>query len=202
MSYKIHKQYRFPEYNYSQVGMYFITICTQERIKYFGNVVNEKMQLNRIGKIANQFWLKIPEHFKDVILDEYIIMPNHVHGIISIDRDILIEHDEHDGRRRVGTGHCPVQINGKINRTGQCPVPTDEHSTFGHVLPQSISTIIGSFKSICTKTINKKYPNLKFGWQTRFYDNIIRNETALNNIRNYIQNNPSKWKMDRNNKNF
>jgi len=248
MRYKIHKQYRLPEYDYSQGGMYFITICTQNRIKYFGDVINEKMELNNIGITANKFWLEIPKHFQNIILDEYIIMPDHVHGIIFIDKDIPAknecrecdEYDEHDEHRcdvdvgggvgvDVGTGHCPVPvpvpINEKINeifgigqcrgttlsgttgttRTGQCPVPTNttntnEYSTFGHVLPQSISTIIGSFKSICTKTINQKYPNLKFGWQTRFYDRIIRDETALNNIRNYIYNNPFKWELDRNNK--
>ncbi len=221
MRYKIHKQYRLPEYDYSQGGMYFITICTKGKIKYFGNIINEKMILNNIGAIVNKFWLEIPQHFKDIFLDEYIIMPDHLHGIIFIDKDIpaKINNDVNP----VGTGQCPVptrQYPPSGTGTGQCPVPTRqyppsgtgqcpvptrqyppsrEYSTFGHVLPQSISTIIGSFKSICTKTINKKYPNLGFEWQTRFYDRVIHTERSLNNTRNYIYNNPLRFTLDHDN---
>jgi len=98
------------------------------------------------------------------------------------------------GRCRVGTGQCRVG-------TGQCPVPTDKNkgSTFGHVTPKSISTIIGSFKSITTKIMNLKFYETGFTWQARFHDRIIRNDDELNRIRQYIMDNPEKWELDRNN---
>lgn len=160
---------RHPEWDYASDGEYFVTICTKNRIYHFGDVINEKMILNDIGKIACQFWLEIPKHFSNVILDEWIVMPNHLHGIIVICNEI----DEIDG----------------------------EYPQMSKISPKpgSLSVIIGSFKSICKKTINKKYPDINFAWQSRFYDRIIRDEQELYNIHNYIRNNPIKWDQDRNN---
>lgn len=78
------KSTRHPEWDYNDDGMYYVIICTDNKICYFGNIINEEMKLNNIGEIVNKFWLEIPEHFKNVELDEYIIMPNHIHGIIII----------------------------------------------------------------------------------------------------------------------
>lgn len=146
------KSPRLKRYNYSRNGIYFITICTKNRVNNFGEIKNGKMQLSEIGKIAHHYWIKIPNHFPFVVCDEFIVMPNHIHGILIINN--------------VGTG--------------QCPVPTKT----------TISSIIGSFKSICTKTINKSQNNIYFAWQLRFYDHIIRNEHELKQIRKYILNNP------------
>jgi putative transposase len=206
MPYKLQKQYRYKDYDYSQDGLYFVTICTHNKELFFGNVVGKYfnnyiddavVELSEIGKIANKFWLEIPKHFGNVILDEYIIMPNHVHGIIQIN-------NENDN---VGTGHCPVPVRGQCafpvpSGTGQCPVPTpmmERRSKFGAVTPNSISTIIGSYKSIVTKIVNRQIHLSGFAWQTRFHDRIIRDECALNNIRQHIINNPFKWLLDRNN---
>ena len=183
MSYKLQKQYRYKKYNYAQDGLYFITICSKNREMFFGNIVGGKMQLSEIGKIAKKFWLEIPNHFLFVKLDEFTIMPNHIHGIIQIDNQIT-----------VGTGHCPVPTDTDTNK--------NNGSTFGHVTAKSISTIIGSFKSITTKTINLKFHQTGFGWQPRFHDRIIRDNNELNRIRQYIINNPEKWETDRNNKAF
>jgi len=182
MPYKIKKQYRHPEQDYSDDGFYFITICTKNRVELFGDIVGAEMVLSEDGKIAEKFWLNIPGHFSFVKLEEFIIMPNHIHGLINI----------------VGTGHCPVPASDLNERTGQCPVPT-RRSRFGHVTPKSISTIIGSFKSIVTKTINQKYQTNNIIWQPRFHDRIIRKEDELNKIRQYIIDNPLKWGLDRNN---
>ena len=84
MKYKQKKQYRLSAYDYSQEGGYFVTICTKDKQIYFGDVVDGCMKLSRIGEIAKQFWLQIPIHFKSVVLDEFVIMPNHIHGIILI----------------------------------------------------------------------------------------------------------------------
>jgi len=75
---------RLQHYNYSQEGMYFVTICTHEKICHFGAISNEQMHLNALGKIVEAYWKEIPEHFEHVDIDEFVIMPNHVHGILSI----------------------------------------------------------------------------------------------------------------------
>ena len=84
---KQRKRNRLKYYDYSQVGWYFVTVCTQNRYHHFGKIKNEKMILNEIGKIAEKYWIEIPKHFPNIELDEYIIMPNHIHGIIIIDPD-------------------------------------------------------------------------------------------------------------------
>lgn len=185
MEYKQCKQYRHKDFDYSQSGFYFITICTKNHQSFFGDVNKSgveynpiyKMKLSYIGKIAEKFWFQIPKHFSFVNLDEFVIMPNHIHGIVEIDKSV-------DGGMGVGTG--------------QCPVPTDGRggSRFGHVTPKSISTIIGSFKSIVTKTVNQKYPQNIFAWQPRFHDRIIRNEKELEKIRKYVCENIAKWHLD------
>jgi REP element-mobilizing transposase RayT len=209
--YKTYKQYRHKDCNYSEGGFYFITICTKNRVELFGNIVGDKMVLSEDGKIAEKFWLEIPNHFLFVKLDQFVIMPNHIHGIINIiDNDVGTGHCPVQTMRNgqtteqmgTKTGHCPVQVEGTIMdyaRTGQCPVPTVMVSKFGHVMPGSISTIIGSFKSIVTKTINQKYQSNNIIWQSRFHDRIIRTEKELNAIRQYVIDNPLKWYLDRNN---
>ncbi|MFC1622518.1 transposase [Patescibacteria group bacterium] len=195
MPYKIKKSYRKQGYDYSLNGYYFITICTKGRKHCFGKVEKGKMILSLLGKIAVNFWIDIPKHFKHIRLGEFIIMPNHVHGIIILEDSIQSMFNDYV----VETGHRTVRQNYKSSRTGQCPVPTEYKSEFGHVKSNSISTIIGSFKSICTKIIHQKYPQTNFAWQPRFHDRIIRDEEELYNIQNYIYYNPDNWYRDRNN---
>jgi len=175
-NYKDKKQYRYRGYDYSQDGFYFVTVCTRGKKNFFGDIKKAKMKLSDIGLIADKFWQEIPIHFSFCVLHEYIIMPNHIHGIIQID----------NGDKKVGTGHCPV--------------PTGKNvSKFGKVVSGSLSIIIGSYKSVVTKNVNIEKPNFDFAWQTRFYDRIIRNEQELNNIRQYIFDNPLKWNLEKNN---
>ncbi len=175
--YKDKKQYRYKNYDYSNNGFYFVTICTKNRGMFFGEIKNGKMKLSNTGIIAEKFWQQIHNHFSFVNLHEFVIMPNHIHGIIEINNDL------------VGTGHCPVQNNA---------------SKFSAVSPKSLSTIIGSYKSIVTKTINLKNRAVPcsygdFGWQPRFHDRIIRDEKELDGASQYIINNPSKWEIEKNN---
>jgi REP element-mobilizing transposase RayT len=169
-------KYRIPSarlinWDYSSNGFYFITINSKYAKHYFGKIINKKMELNEIGKIAEKYWWEIPNHFKNVKLDEFIIMPNHIHGIISICRD--------DGNAS--------SLNQLVIQKGDKAVPCLCDKKV------SISSIIGSYKSICTREINKFYPEIYFKWHSRFYDRIIRNEKELNNVRNYIIKNPSKY---------
>ncbi|PIR93481.1 transposase [Candidatus Falkowbacteria bacterium CG10_big_fil_rev_8_21_14_0_10_43_10] len=198
---------RHPGWNYADDGMYFITICTNKRREYFGQVVSEKMYLNNIGQIVVNEWLKTPKIRKNVMLDEWIIMPNHFHGILFICNDnvetprwgVSIKCDVVD---TVKTPRCGVSGRYGIthNYTAETPhrgVSTKRGGYNPKWQANSLGSIINQFKSVCTKRIRKISPN--FTWQPRFYDHIIRNEYSLQNIRNYIYNNPLKWEIDRNN---
>ncbi len=162
---------RIPGYDYTSEGWYFVTICLQDKRCLFGNVRGNKMILNNIGLIVEMEWKRTAQLRQNIILDEYIIMPNHIHGIIVLN-------NKHDGR---GTMHR---------------APTMEQ--FGKPVPGSIPTIIRSFKSAVTKNINKirNTPEVPV-WQRNYYEHIIRDENDLNRIRTYIHDNPLKWTEDK-----
>ena len=166
---------RLPNYDYSINGYYFVTICTHQKFCYFGNIVDAQMQFSQVGRIALKNWQDMPNHFDGVYLDEYVIMPNHVHGIIIIDKP----------RRDVA---CYVStINDDVNKTMSNLSPK----------PGTLSAIVRSYKSSVTHWCRKNDDDI-FYWQPRFYDRIIRNERELNNVRQYIINNPAKWTEDEN----
>ena len=166
---------RLKGYNYSSAGAYFITICTKNKECFFGDVVNKKMEYSKIGEMANRFWLEIKNLHNFIVLDEWIVMPNHVHGILFIKND-----DSNSTHPVVETYHWHV-------------------STFGKMTKRSISIIINHYKGILKKWCNKNGHG-NFNWQPRFHDRIIRDELELNNERQYILNNPANWEKDRNNK--
>ena len=179
---------RFSDYDYNLPGYYFITICTQNKLEYFGQVENQKMILNQYGKIAGKFWADIPKHYQNVAINEFIIMPNHIHGIIEIKNNNVI------GAINVGTGHCPVQGAGLNNRTGHCPVPTRANEkNYG-----LISKIINSYKNVVIKQIRQQFNDYEFQWQRSFYDHVILDDEGLYNIREYIINNPIVYKINKN----
>ena len=143
---------------------------------YFGKVIEDKVILTNIGKIVNNEWLRTKEIRENILLDEYIVMPNHFHGILMIlnDDKIIVETS-----RRVVL---------KQNKTSHRDVSTLKSGSLG--------AVIGQFKSVCTKHIrNLGFQNFK--WQSRFHDHIIRDEKELFNIRQYILNNPIKWTFDK-----
>ncbi|MBD2480494.1 transposase [Planktothrix sp. FACHB-1365] len=169
---------RLPYYNYAASGWYFVTICTKDKLWFFGDIVSSNIKFSAMGEIANKFWSDIPNHFQDVYLDAYIIMPNHVHGIIVIERS----HNEEHGETRHGTS-----LQG-----------TDESNKFAPLKRGSLQAIINAYKSSVTRWCRKNgYDN--FAWQPRFYDHIIRDEQALVKIQEYIVNNPAKWDEDQDN---
>ncbi|MGR3302436.1 MAG: transposase [Candidatus Scalindua sp.] len=168
---KVHKRksIRLKGYDYSQQGMYFVTVCTNNHHFLFGPIAEERMILNNAGRFANKCWLEIPEHFPHVVLDEFIIMPNHIHGIIIIN-DINVG----------ANNYSPLQIN-------QFRSPS-----------KTIGSMIRGFKIGVTKWFRKN-TNVYNVWQRNYYEHIIRNERKLNKIREYIINNPLKWLLDREN---
>lgn len=175
------KSIRLKNYNYAANGYYFVTICTHKKQCFFGNVVNSEMQLSTVGKIAQQYWSEIPQHSKHTYVDEFIIMPNHVHGIIIIDNPKNPCRDVPWNIPAIDDGEC------------------DLSETMSQLSPKSgtLSVIVRSYKSSVTRWCRQNGDDI-FQWQSRFYENIIRNEKSLNNIRRYIINNPAKWTEDRN----
>jgi putative transposase len=171
-------------WDYGKNGAYFITICTAHRDKYFGEIG----QTTEIGKMAHQFWMEIPSHFPFVGLDEFVIMPNHVHGIIMINHNTGMNHVE--------TLHATSLPSPSPSPSPESD-PISENKSLAHISPKtgSLSTVIRSFKSAVTKWCNEN--QYKFGWQTRFHDHIIRTDAELDRIREYIIDNPKNWINDK-----
>ncbi len=165
---KNRKSIRLKNYNYSQPGMYYVTICVNNRKYLFGDIYNEKMILNKYGRIIQKEWCKTEKIRKNIELDEFIIMPNHIHGIINIVR-----------------AHCNVPVHNHVEK-------------FGCSTPNSIPTIVKLFKSTTTKQINqlRNMPKQPI-WQRNYYEHTIRTEFNLNRIRHYILDNPGNWKNDK-----
>ena len=172
---------RLKDYDYSQDGYYYVTICTKNFVKYFGRIKNGKMELSKIGEIVERCWNKIPQHFDNVTLDEMVVMPDHVHGIIMIDGDNGQLHN--------------ASCRGLINQT-----PTTKWIL--QINPQMVlGKIIRSFKAMSCRLIRVNGLN-EFQWQRNYYEHVIRNENELYIKRKYIINNPLKWHLDKNNRKF
>jgi putative transposase len=186
--------FRLKNWDYNSNGWYFITICTQDRWNWFGQTQKHRMNLSKIGEIIKKYWQDIPKHFEGIQLDEWIIMPNHIHGIIKIDRDQQTDLNNNDEIRRFVAMQRTYNIRNQTKKSESI-----QRIIMSKISPKkgSISTIIRSFKSICSKEIHKF--EAEFAWQRRFHDRVIRNEQELFRIRHYIRSNPSKWYRDRNN---
>ena len=179
---------RLQSWDYGNNGSYFITICTKNREHFFGEILNEEMHLNEIGKIADKYWKEIPIHFPFIELGNYVVMPNHVHGILII-------------KNRIDQPSC---IDKASCRDKACLVSTttthESNKTNGQMRCQNqgkktISSVTGSFKSVVTK--NAHLINSDFAWQPRFHDHLIRDAESFERIQIYIKNNPKNWKEDK-----
>lgn len=167
---------RLAYWDYSNPGRYHITLNAKDHLEYFGMVKNGEMVLNELGIITDNFWKEIPMYFKNIELDHYIVMPNHIHGIIII--------NEHGGRDAINCVSTQIQIGGITGLKNP------------QLNPNSISNVIRHYKARCSFEIRKLNPN--FSWQSRFYDRIIRNEKELYNVRKYIERNPERWGFKKN----
>ena len=167
----------------------FITICTHDREEFFGKIKNKRMKLNEMGKIVDVEWKQTEKIRTNVKLDAWMIMPNHLHGILVIENEMF--RDVETPRRGVSTG------------MGNNHVCTKKQIRNPHHKPEwkpnSVGSIINQFKSVCTKRIHKIHPALSRVWQPRFHDRVIRDEKELDRIRKYIWLNPERWENDRNN---
>jgi REP element-mobilizing transposase RayT len=185
------KSLRLRSYDYSGTGMYFVIVCTHDRKCLFGDVIEGQMRLNDAGRMIDQGWNRLPERFHNVELDQFVVMPNHIHGIIAIlSTDV--------GAPLVGARHSDRDDSGSAGivsspapglRAGTRPAPT-------------LGRIVGAFKSVTTLEYIRgvrvdQWP--AFGqklWQRDYYERIIRNEKELLEIRKYILENPKRWQED------
>lgn len=174
---RVRKSPRLPGYDYAQDGAYFITICAHERRHLFGKVHDDAMCLSQGGEIATEEWYRTGEKRPYVMLDAFVVMPNHVHGIVIINH---LPGDRHH-KGFVGT-----------QRAASSDKPTPPHVT-----PESLSAIVRAYKSACTRRIRRSLGDPEMiVWQSRYHDHIIRDEAGLNAIRLYIQTNPARWAED------
>ena len=194
---------RLTGWDYAAPGWYFVTVCTRGRACFFGRVAERRMHLSRIGEIAHQYWEDIPNHSANAGLDAFVIMPNHVHGIVRINAP-----DANDVRNDVGgdvrdnVGRdvaCNVSTTARIPTTEHDPIPGHDFTTGdgsgGVTVPPgrgSLGAIVRSYKAAVTRSCHANgYAD--FAWQPRFYDRIVRDERALRNVRRYILENPARW---------
>ena len=185
---------RLRDYDYSQAGLYFITICTRNRLCLFGRIINEKMVLNDAGNAVNQCWHDIPAHYPDIQLHEFIIMPNHIHGIVGAEYFPPKPHHP-----RVVGQSCVVGQSPHVDHRAEDIPPLHHHHH--HRVP--LGNIVRGFKIGVTKWFqqNMAYPVGKSIWLRNYWERIIRNEQEHAKIAEYINNNPAKWDQDKLNDN-
>lgn len=160
------KNIRLSYYGYTTPGAYLVTICSHNRKCIFGKIEEGKVQLNEIGNMVKTCWQEIPKHFKEVRLDEYVVMPNHLHGILII-----------------------------LDETGEaCLAPTSEPAKSKK---KTLGAVVGSFKSSVTRRVRiSGFIRGKAIWQRGYYEHVVRNIVDLEDIREYIANNPARWSND------
>jgi REP element-mobilizing transposase RayT len=208
---------RLPGWDYGWNAPYFVTICTKDRECFFGEIVNGEMNLSKTGVIADLMWYEIKNHAKGVELGEFIVMPNHVHGIITLNGDSGVQNDHPDST--VETTHAlslpqidqpgpndirgdshPVETTPALSlQSKQSPIvesqKTPAQQRFQNQGKNTLSSIVGGYKAAVTKHANRL--KLDFAWQPRFYDHIIRDEQSFRTISNNILNNPQSWAQDK-----
>ena len=198
---------RLQGYDYASAGMYFITTCTHQRECLFGEVVNGEMGLNALGQLVDAYWQRLPLHFPNLQLDAFIVMPNHIHGILVLTdgRGAALGNNEEPFTENIcpnATPHSDAlskpgvafgqmgSVNAKDGLPNAAPLPP-------RLVSGSVGAIVLNFKSITTRTLNriKRSPGLSL-WQRNYYEHIIRDDESLQTIRQYVQQNPLSWQQD------
>lgn len=175
---------RLQGYDYTQPGAYFITICVHNRENLLGEIVGEEMRLNDLGDIAKMIWNELLNRYANITLDEFVIMPNHIHGIVEIQAvGAVHEPPLHEPPLSESAGSEPRDFNDPLTRR-----------------QMTIPKIVGYFKMNSAKRANqiRSTEGAPF-WQRNYYEHIIRNDRELHAIRAYIRRNPLQWALDRDN---
>jgi len=169
---------RLKGYDYSSTGGYFVTLVAFQREFLFGDIVDGEMRLNSLGRIVKECWDEIPSHFPNAGTDAFVVMPNHLHGII-----MLYEYIRSDASARRGTIY-------------RAPTPTIEQ--FGKPTVGSLPTILRTFKAAVTRRASRELDSANI-WQRNYYEHIIRNQTDFERIAGYTLANPANWDTDEEN---
>jgi REP element-mobilizing transposase RayT len=185
---------RLPGYDYTSPGAYFVTICVHDRECLLGKVEHEQMHLSDQGRLVETAWQALPKHFPYVDLDAFVVMPNHLHGII-----VLSERTRGRGEASTMTG-----VEAMARPAGEDSPQSSKGAMDASPLqipsapaPGSLGAIVGNFKSVTTRRINRMRgtPGAPF-WQRNYWEHIIRDERSLMRIRQYIQYNTARWAED------
>ena len=180
------KSIRLKGYDYSQAGLYYITICVKDRRCLFGNIENREMILNDAGRIANECWLNIPEHFPNVVLHEHVIMPNHVHGIIE-----LVGANNHSPEMDLPESFCDEMgaknVSNEMGAKNVSPLRSPS---------KTVGSIVRGYKIGVTKWFRSN-GNMGNIWQRNYWEHIIRDDQSYQRISGYIIDNPKNWDNDK-----
>jgi REP element-mobilizing transposase RayT len=182
---------RLDGYDYATAGYYFITVCVQGKEPLLGEIVNGAVVLNKAGRMVDNVWAELPQRYPDVAIDTHVVMPNHFHGIIIID----------DNRRGESCIRPELTGIGKINQ-GEHKVPGEHKVRPYGTLDGTVGRVIQAFKSLTTNAYIHGVKNHNWRpfpgklWQRNYYERIIRNDEELDNVRQYIHDNPGKWASD------
>lgn len=168
---------RLRDWDYRSRGWYFVTICTRNRANLLGEVIDQQVQLSRIGRIAESELQTLPSHYENVTVEEHVVMPNHVHAIIAIDGEHCFSPGPHMA----------------------FPIANTDYG-FSPPKARSLSAIIRSFKAGVTRRSNE-FAMEQMIWQPRFHDHLLRGDKVIEAVREYIRNNPANWAVDRDNAN-
>ncbi len=180
---------RLRDYDYTQQGAYFVTICVEHRECLLGEITDGIVTLSEIGDLVLACWNDIPNHFRHVELDEFMIMPNHVHGILVFTRDA------YDTRKGEALADASVNRVASVNANAS-PLQNPNARPNG-TKPRSLNAVMQNFKSVSTRRVNQLQNNRGASfWQRDYYEHIVRNERELERIREYIVNNPRNWAND------
>lgn len=210
---KFQNKYRIPSarlenWDYGANGAYFITICTHKMQHYFGQVFEREMQLNELGKLAHELWQEITNQFPYVELGNFVIMPNHMHGILIINKSVSVTTRLNDNKpvetRLIASPPANANTSSPLNNNDIDPRIIDHEIRVCNggisgdknpMLNENISRIIRWYKGRCSFEMRKIHAD--FRWHSRFHDHIIRNSKSFDTIQTYIENNPSKWGEDK-----
>ena len=194
---------RLPEWDYGQNGSYFITVCTHNHVSRFGDIQDGHICLSHVGIIADILWHEIKNHARNIHLSEFVVMPNHVHGILILDdgddngnagiiRDAGIVETRHALSLQNNDNSPNPRIDTPNNATPPRPTGRNRFQNQGK---NTISSIVGSYKSAVTRHARRL--GFDFRWQTNFWEHIIRNDDEFARIVEYIVSNPAKWDQDK-----
>lgn len=174
------KNLRLERYDYAASGAYFVTVCAQGRAGLFGEVVDDEMRVNNAGELIRNVWNELPSRFQNVVLDEFVVMPNHVHGIVWMGVQKIAD----VGALLAAPGH---DVPATPNQGAASSAPT-------------LGGVMRAFKSLSAIAVNRLLERTGVSvWQRNYYEHVIRDERELNLVREYIVNNPLQWSLDREN---